>query len=177
MDNLTIRQLEPGDGSAVRSLHETALGDAGDFVEDVPEPDLDDVAGHYLAPDGAEFLVAESADTIVGMVAAEPVAEWLLADRFTFHVATAELTRMRVHPDHQRREIGRRLVADLESLAADAGFEQFVLDASEDNAGARRFYETIGFEYLRTEPFEALGDTFRLATYRKPIETTVDSGK
>lgn len=172
-----IRQFESGDGPAVRELHELAMRDAGDFVEGVPEPDLADVEGRYVEPDDCEFLVAERDGAVVGMVATHPAAAWILADRFTFDVPTAELTRMRVHPDHQRAGIGRRMVTELESWAADGGVEQFVLDVSEDNTGARRFYETIGFEYLRTVSFEALGRTFRLATYRKPIAASTDSGK
>lgn len=171
--DVRIRRFEPGDAPAVRRLHEAAMRDAGDFVEGVPEPDLADVPGHYLDRSG-EFLVATRAGEVVGMVAYHPVEEWILADEFAFDDRTAELTRMRVRPDRQREGIGRALYTELERRAVDDGYEAFVLDVSEDNDGARAFYEDLGFDYRETAAFEALGRTFRLAVHRKPIECRRD---
>lgn len=174
MTDLDVRRFEAGDGPAVRDLHERALRDAGDFVEDTPEPDLQDVPGHYLDGEGegdgtGEFLVGERADEIVAMVAYHPASEWILADRFSFDVETAELTRMRVDPDQQRRGFGERIYTELERRARDAGYDQLVLDVSEDNESARRFYEDQGFEYLETATLTAMDRTFRLAIYRKQL--------
>lgn len=166
MTDLRIRRFENGDGQAVRALHEQALRDAGDFAEDVDEPDLEDVCGHYLESDG-EFLVGTIDGEIVAMVAYHPVAEWILAERFTFDRTTAEVTRLRVDPDHQGEGYGRAICDELERRARQAGYEQLVLDVSEHNQCARSFYEARGYEYLRTEVIEIPQATFRLATYRK----------
>lgn len=171
MADLTIRRFESGDGPAVLNLHETALRDAGDFVEGVPEPDLDDVVGHYLAPAGAEFLVATLGDAIVGMVAYHPVEEWPLADEASFEEAAAELTRMRVAPAHQREGIGRTIYGELERRARADGYEGFVLDVSADNGAGRAFYEALGFECRKTTTLDVPEGTFRLAIYRKGIES------
>lgn len=168
MPDLAVRRFEVGDGPAVRRLHERAMRDAGDFVEGVPEPDLQDVPGHYLDGDG-EFLVGVLDGAIVAMVAAHPIEEWILADRFSFSGDTAELTRMRVHPDEQRRGFGATIVTELERCVRAAGYERLVLDVSEDNAAARRFYESQGFEYVDTATLTALDRTFELAVYRKHL--------
>lgn len=168
MSSIDVRRFEPGDGAAVRDLHERAMREAGDFVEGVPEPDLEDVAGHYLT-DAGDFLVAEADREIVGMVGLHPVHEWILADRFAFEGDTAELTRMRVDPAYQRRGIGRRLYAELEDAARRLGYDRIVLDVSEDNESARAFYEEFGFRYLRTVVLDTPAGQFRLATYRQDV--------
>lgn len=168
MSAFQIRRFEAGDGPAVRRLHEVAMRDADDFVEGVPEPDLEDVPGHYLESDG-EFLVGTVLGDVVAMVAFHPVEEWLLADRFDVDRPTAEVTRMRVDPEHQRRGYGRAIYEELERRAREEGYEQLVLDVSVDNDEARAFYETSGFASVGTVELEALGQTFPLAVYRKPL--------
>lgn len=162
-----VRRFQAGDGSAIRDLHERAMREAGDFVEGVPEPDLTDVQGHYL--DDGEFLVGTLDGHVVAMVAFHPVAEWILADRFSFGDDVAELTRMRVDPAHQHEGFGTEIYAELERRARAAGYDRFVLDVSEDNAVARRFYESRGFEHVDTASLDAIGRTFHLAVYRKAL--------
>lgn len=174
--DLDVRRFEAGDGAAVRELHERAMRAAGDFVEGVPEPDLEDVPGHYLDGDGdGEFLVGELAGEIVAMVAYHPVTEWILADQFSVDDDTAELTRMRVDPDEQRRGFGERIYTELERRASEAGYDQLVLDVSEHNESARSFYENQGFEYLETASLTAIDRTFRLAVYRKRLHAAANT--
>ena len=168
MPSIEIRRFAEGDGPAVRRVHERAMRDAGDYVEGVPEPDLDDVSGHYLDGSG-EFLVADAGDRIVGTIAAHPASEWLLADRVAVEEGTAELTRMRVAPAFQRQGIGWELYEALESWARTAGYDRFVLDVSVDNEPARAFYEAIGFDYVDAVTLEAAGETFPLAVYEREL--------
>lgn len=169
MSDLTVRRFRPGDGPAVRDLNRTALRAAGDFVEDAPETDLQDVPGHYLE---GEFLVGAVDGDVVATVAYRPASEWFLADRFSFDRPTALLTRLRVHPDYHRRGYASRLCDELERRARSDGYDQLVLDVSEDNDAARAFYEDRGFAYEETVEFEALGRTFRPAVYRKSFTGT-----
>lgn len=163
-----IRRFRSGDGPRVRELDEAALRSSGDFVEDVPEPDLADVPGHYLDGDG-EFLVAARDGTIVATGAYHPVKEWALADRFDFDRQTAELTRVRVDPDYQRRGFGRAIYEELEHRARGDGYQQLVLDTGAENEAARSFYESFGFRYVGQESLEGFGETFDLAIYRKQL--------
>ena len=167
--NLDIRQFREGDGPQVRELNEAALRDAGDYAEDVPEPDLEDVPGHYLRDD-SEFLVGVvDGDDVVATGAYHPVAEWPLADRFDFDSRTAELTRMRVDPEYQRTGYGRAVYEELEDRACGDGYHRIVLDTGVENEAARAFYDALGFEFAGEETIEGFGETFHLAVYRKSL--------
>lgn len=168
MTDLDIRRFRTGDGPRVRELNEAALRSAGDFAEDVPEPDLDDVRGHYCHDDG-EFLVGLDVGTIVAMGAYHPVTEWALADRFEFDRRTTELTRMRVDPDHHRQGYGRAIYEQLEYRARSDGYHQIVLDTGVENDVARAFYDSLGFRFVGEKALEGFGETFDLAVYRKSL--------
>lgn len=96
----TVRRYRTDDGPAVRRLHAAAMRDAGAFTEGADDPDLDDVAGTYLA-DG-EFLVATLEGEVVGMGAFRPVSEEIAALHGDVDDSAAEIKRIRVAPDHQR---------------------------------------------------------------------------
>ncbi|SFS03439.1 L-amino acid N-acyltransferase YncA [Halomicrobium zhouii] len=168
MTTLDVRRFRDGDGPRVRELNEAALRSAGDYIDDVPEPDLDDVPGHYLDRNG-EFLVGRHGDELVATGAYHHVDEWSLAERFDFDRRTAELTRVRVDPDHQRRGFGRALYQELEYRARGDGYHQIVLDTGAGNAAARSFYESLGFRFIGEERFHGFGETFDLAVYRKSL--------
>ena len=166
--SIDVRRFRDGDGPRVRELNEAALRSAGDFAEDVPEPDLADVPGHYLDQEG-EFLVGVAAEDIVAMGAYHPVSEWPLADRFDFDRRTAEFTRMRVDPDYQGRGFGRAIYEELEFRARGDGYHQIVLDTGVENDVARSFYEFLGFRSVGEYRIEGFGETFDLAVYRKSL--------
>jgi ribosomal protein S18 acetylase RimI-like enzyme len=168
MSTLDVRRFRDGDGPRVKELNEAALRASGDFAEEVPEPDLEDVPAYYLDSD-SEFLVGLDDETIVAMGAYHPVAEWPLADRFAFDRETAELTRMRVDPDYHRRGYGRAIYEELEYRARSDGYHQIVLDTGVDNDVARAFYESLGFTFAGEQTLEGFGETFDLAVYRKSL--------
>jgi GNAT superfamily N-acetyltransferase len=58
---------------------------------------------------------------------------------------TAEVKRMRVHPDFQRRGFGSAVLRALEERARELGFTSLRLDTPEFNVGARRFYARHGY--------------------------------
>jgi ribosomal protein S18 acetylase RimI-like enzyme len=80
-----------------------------------------------------------------------------------------ELVRIYVHPDHQRRGMGRALLATgLPELAA-AGMADCYVSAEANNTAARAFYERFGFQ-LQREYGRFLGDQIiRLVEYAGPI--------
>jgi len=57
----------------------------------------------------------------------------------------AEIKRMRVHPDFQRRGFGRQVLAALECRAIELGYRTLRLDTAEVQVAARRLYETAGY--------------------------------
>ncbi len=57
----------------------------------------------------------------------------------------AEIILMYVHPKHQRQGYGRRLLSYVLEELRRGGYTNAALDTAEQNDGARRFYEKIGF--------------------------------
>jgi ribosomal protein S18 acetylase RimI-like enzyme len=110
------------------------------------------------------FYVAASGQQVVGF------AQYLR--RFD---GDGELARIYVHPDHQRRGIGRAfLKSGLAALDA-AGIGQCYVSVEMDNNPARAFYERFGFR-LRREYGRFFGDQIiRLAEYSAPIPRLLDA--
>lgn len=166
---LRVRRYRPADGQRVAALHEAAMRDAGWYSPDVPDDDLDDVEGYYLEC-GGEFLVGELDGTTVAMGALAP-AKGGVAELFEdLREPAAEVTRMRVDPDHQGRGYGRRIYGALEGRAREAAFRELYLDTDPDRESVRGFYESLGYTHERTVALEAHGEAFDLALYRKRLE-------
>lgn len=118
-------------------LHDLALEDAGVHGGRGPwEDDLRDIGGAYLDP-GGDFLVACADGALVGM-----------GGLMRRSAAEAEIRRMRVHPDYQRRGLGRRILAGLEERALALGFREIKLDTTEEQTAARRLYESAGYRQV-----------------------------
>ncbi len=155
-ERLSIRRYDSDDQQRVRELHEAALRSVDSYVEGVPDPDIDDISGTYLA-DCGEFLVGEIDDRIVAMGALRREDE-----------ATAEVTRMRVDPDYHRQGFGTAMLAALEDRAAELGYETLALDTLDRQTGAKRLYESFGYERTGREPRGENGEYVRLF-YRKNV--------
>lgn len=63
----------------------------------------------------------------------------------TLSAATAEIKRMYVDPAWRGAGLGRRLLAHLESVAADLGHTRVVLDTSDRLTGAIAMYDRAGY--------------------------------
>jgi ribosomal-protein-alanine N-acetyltransferase len=61
------------------------------------------------------------------------------------HLVTIDIA-----PDARRRGLGRRLYAEVARRLAEAGAGEIRLEVDVRNAGAIRFYESLGFEKTRT---------------------------
>jgi ribosomal protein S18 acetylase RimI-like enzyme len=86
-----------------------------------------------------------------------------------------ELVRIYVHPDHQRRGIGRAFLKSGLAALAGAGIGQCYVSVEMDNSPARAFYERFGFRLSR-EYARFLGDQIiRLAEYSAPVSRLLDA--
>lgn len=89
--------------------------------------------------------------------------------------AQAELVRIYVHPDHQRRGVGRELLAAGLAAIAATSIEKCYVSVEANNAPARAFYERFGFRPHR-EYGRFLGDQIiRLVEYTAPIARLLDA--
>jgi ribosomal protein S18 acetylase RimI-like enzyme len=131
---LHIRRYRPQDHDAVWSLHNLALHAVGAHGGNGPwDDDVHHVCEAYLQA-GGEFLVGTLNGRIVAMGGMRRVS----ADR-------AEITRMRVQPDCQRRGFGRAILARLLARARELGFRQLFLDTTVGQVAAQELYRSSGF--------------------------------
>ena len=67
-----------------------------------------------------------------------------------------EVQKVMVLPSHRRRGIGESLMAAVEAGARTRGLTLLFLDTSDSHAGARAFYEALGYVYIGGIPGYAL---------------------
>jgi ribosomal protein S18 acetylase RimI-like enzyme len=132
---LELRSFRDDDAEAVWRLHDLALDRARAHGGRGPwENDLRDIRATYLDA-GGDFLVGLLDDELVamgGLVRTSP--------------GEAEIKRMRVHPDVQRRGFGRLLLERLEERARALGCRTIRLDTTDRQTAARRLYESAGYQ-------------------------------
>lgn len=115
-------------------VHDVALEEAGAHGgRGSWEDDLRDIRATYL-DSGGDFLV--------GLIDGELVAMGGLLRRSP---DKAEIKRMRVHPDFQRRGFRRLLLERLEQRAQAIGCRVIRLDTTDQQTAARRLYESAGY--------------------------------
>jgi ribosomal protein S18 acetylase RimI-like enzyme len=152
---LELRSFRNEDGQAVWQLHDLALEDAGAHGGSGPwEDDLRDIPATYL-DSGGDFLV--------GFVGGELVA---IGGLLLGSPGEAEIKRMRVHPNFQRRGLGRLLLRRLEERAQALGCQTIRLDTTDEQTAARRLYERSGYR----ETGRRQTDRFLFIDYAKTLE-------
>ena len=157
---LTIRRYQASDRDDVWVLQHMAEGTLTPAQVPTPQPDDPDYGDFqhidtvYLQR-GGEFLVGLHEGRIVAMGAIERT-----------NTERADVKRMRVHRDYQRRGFGRAIIQALEARAVELGYSTLHLDTTVDRVPARRLYLNSGFhETGRT----VLGGRWECVLYEKRI--------
>lgn len=171
--DLEIRRYRPGDRERVETIVETALRDAGAYFEDAPDGAEGPIEGEYLES-GGEFLVGEVAGTVVATGAFRPVAGIVAASLDSIDDTTIETKRMHVHPDHQRRGFGQQILDELQHRARSRGYDELVLNTTDLQTAACRFYEDDGFEVLERDSITAFDRSFDVAIHRKALSAAAE---
>ncbi len=135
---MKIRRYSSADRDAVKALHNLALDAVAANFPGPWDADFDDIDGVYLQS-GGEFLVGELDGDIVAMAALRRIDS-----------TKAELKRMRVLPEHQRRGFGQAMLDALERRARELGFVVLELDTTTQQLAARGLYERNGYEQIGT---------------------------
>jgi ribosomal protein S18 acetylase RimI-like enzyme len=144
---LEIRRYQDADNPAVLELHHLALEATGAYFPGKWNDDLDDIPIHYLN-NGGEFLVGILDGKIVCMGAFRRKSDTL-----------AEIKRMRVLPECQRRGFGQIILNQLETKAIQLGYTELCLDTTTLQIAAQKFYGKNGFIEVRRglmPPFEVI---------------------
>lgn len=109
-----------------------------------------------------EIIVAENDDRqIVGFVNGGP-------NRDDDPVYKGELYAIYILQAYQGRGIGKILVPPLAKSLLAMGFDNMLLWVFTENAPARRFYESIGGQFVRTHRFEISGVSIEEVAYGWP---------
>ena len=103
-------------------------------------------------------LVADRNGTIVGWSASGP-------NRETDSPYASELYTIYVLPGHERRGIGRMLLAASAGALVEQGMSSMMLWVLEDNWPARHFYEAMGGEYVKETQMEIGGAALTEVSY------------
>ena len=131
-NTLILRRYQQSDLSSVLKLHKLALGDA-DIGDGPWDDDLLNVPETYINNRG-DFLVGFCDRNLVAMGALRKINN-----------ADAEIKRIRVHPDYQRRGFGGSLLTNLESKAKSYGYAHLTLDTTIHQTTAIRFFQKMGY--------------------------------
>jgi ribosomal protein S18 acetylase RimI-like enzyme len=136
-------------------LHNVALEQVNAHGGNGPwDEDLHRIPQAYLET-GGEYLVGLLEERIVAMGALLPTGP-----------GEAEVKRMRVEPEFQRRGYGKALLNALLETAKKQGFRQLHLDTTIQQIGAQALYESAGFSRAGTSE----ADGFTLLHYRMRLE-------
>jgi ribosomal protein S18 acetylase RimI-like enzyme len=130
---LHIRRYQARDHDQVWELHNVALWQVGAHAGNGAwDDDLHRVEEVYL--NEGEFLVGEVDGRIVAMGALRRTGE-----------DSAEIKRMRVHPDYQRRGYGQQILSALEERARELGYRRLHLDTAVLQTAAQGLYLRNGY--------------------------------
>ena len=149
---MLIRRYEDRDAATVRALfvriNRALATDAlrrsfESYIAQSLEEEIDRIPAYYAAR-GGSFWIADDAGTLLGMFGLERIDS-----------ETAELRRMYVAPEAQRRGIARQMLAHAERTCREAGLRRLVLSTSELQQAALTLYRAAGFRLVREEVVEA----------------------
>jgi len=135
---LHLRQFTMDDYEAVYTLWESVVP----AISIRPSDQREEIA-KKLSRDPDLFLVAEEDGRIVGVI----MGAWDGRRGWLHHLAVA--------PTHQGRGIGTALLAEVERRLKSRGCLKVNLLVHRDNGGARRLYQSLGYEEMT--PFVAMG--------------------
>ncbi|MET8865726.1 GNAT family N-acetyltransferase [Nonomuraea sp. NPDC004580] len=135
---LEIRRYRWSDLDTLLALHRICLAEVGLVPGDgvYYDDDFPRIQEIYLAC-GGDFLVGEVGSRIVAMGGLKPV-----------DTATAEVCRLRVHPEFQRRGFGAAMLAAIERRAVELGFQRVRGDTTLNQEAALALYQRRGWREL-----------------------------
>jgi len=129
---VTFRRYQEADYEGVWSVFASTTAQLG-FETGPWDDDMHNIPAVYLQP-GGEFIVGGVDGRIVAIAAYRRELD-----------GRASVHRVAVHPDVQRRGIGRTLVVELEDRARRAGITVLHLDTSIGQVAAQRLYTSCGY--------------------------------
>ncbi len=151
---LIQRRYKKSDLDCILALHNLASEEIGVPTPDSYFSDLHQIEEVFLNNDG-EFVVGEYEGRIVAMGGFKKTSH-----------ERAEITRMRVHPNFQRRGFGSAILSYLEKRAAELGYQTLHLDTLAVQEKAQALYLRNGYMFIG----QGKKDKFDVVFFEKNVE-------
>ncbi|VVB58766.1 Acetyltransferase (GNAT) family protein [Candidatus Anstonella stagnisolia] len=130
--------------NAVLALNELAVG-RSEYIGGTVDPnwhgDLGKIKEDYLGNNGA-FLLWLDGGRLVGM-----------GGLLKIDAGTANVKRVRVHPDYQRKGLSAEILAELERRARLLGYRKLVANTAKGNVPAEKMFMKAGFKPVGEKEF------------------------
>ena len=137
--SVTILPLKPRDMPALVTFYGGLTAEERLVLkDDVTTPEWAERISQGLESGEVICLIAVKGQELVGEVTLHrTIGGW------TRHVGEV---RVACHPSWRRRGLGTRLVGALDQIATDLGIEKIIVQVVENQLGARRTFEKLGFK-------------------------------
>ena len=126
----------PGSHPVARELVAAMVGGLDQLYADREEPQVTATPEELSPPGGGYVLLREDGRAVAG------------GGIKRLALGVAEIKRMYVVPEARSRGHARRLLAELEAAAADAGYWRVRLDTGAEQPHARALYESAGYRAI-----------------------------
>jgi GNAT superfamily N-acetyltransferase len=153
-NNLIIRKYQNEDHAEVIGLHRLVLQKEHAYRGvGVWEEDLTDIENVYLSNKGA-FLIGLMDKKIIAM-----------AGLLKIDTKTAEVVRMRVHPNFQGKGYGKTMLLKIEQEAKKLRYKELILETDQRLKNATQLYLKNGYVFWKEEYLNG----FNCFWYRKDL--------
>ena len=151
---MEIRKYKNSDYDQMINLHREVLIKENVYRgTGIWEDDLLNITEHYFNRNG-EFIVGLENSELIAMGAVRKLDN-----------DTAEIVRMRVHPDCQGKGYGNIILHELEKFAMNKHYKKVVLETDERLVNAVKLYQKNGYIYWKEEMLNG----FKCVWYRKEL--------
>ena len=144
MAELNVRRYNKPDQETVRDLYIMGLKQNNAYIGGDWDNDLGNIEEVYLK--NGDFIVGELNNKIVAMGAFKKISD-----------NRAEIKRIRIHPDYQRKGFGQTILDELEKRASKLGYKILQLDTTDKQIPAQKFFEKNDYVKTKTERLEKHG--------------------
>jgi GNAT superfamily N-acetyltransferase len=145
-DKISVTEAETEDANAIAEIRNLAAEDLTARYGEGQWSTSGTSKGVLFGMTNGRILIAKVNDTIAGTFRLSTKKPWVIdVNYFTPMGRTLYLTDMAVHPEYQRKGVGRAMIEEAKSIARDWPAGSIRLDAYDTDAGAGGFYLKCGF--------------------------------
>jgi len=145
----------------IEDLKEAALKDANAF-------DKNDKEDNYT--DFEYFLLGKIKEKTVATAAyRKPKGD--VAKNLNLKEKTAELKNMHIHPNHQRKGYGTKLLEKIENKARKENFSKIALRTTNIQEKAHKFYQSNGYTEIKRIDPDYKNINYNLVFFNKKLKT------